>query len=268
MSKNNSWPWDRVYVINLDSMIKRYNILKNKIIKENISNNIKRISAVHGIKELPFGKEIEDTDDIDRKWILIEKMNEELKKKNIIHPKMGLKYPYLKPGQIGHLLSFIKTLKDAQKYNYKSILFLEDDALIVDNFEKKFKKMFKYVPKDWDLIYLGVHKWHLNKQKPKKINKFVCTLDGIHLKENKNASKYRKMRNKSYQGAIWGTHALIMNRKCIDLFIEKAFPLTIPSDILLGRLSTFYKLINAYYFCNELVKESSSIENISTTDQI
>ena len=31
MSKNNSWPWDRVYVINLDTMIKRYNILKNKI---------------------------------------------------------------------------------------------------------------------------------------------------------------------------------------------------------------------------------------------
>ena len=76
---------------------------------------------------------------MDKKWILIEKMNEELKK-NIIHPKIGLKYPYLKPGQIGHLLSFIKTLKDAQKYNYKSILFLEDDALIVDNFEKNLKK--------------------------------------------------------------------------------------------------------------------------------
>ena len=27
------------------------------------------------------------------------------------------------------------------------------------------------------IIYLGVHKWHLNRQKPKKINKYVCKLD-------------------------------------------------------------------------------------------
>ena len=33
--------------------------------------------------------------------------------------------------------------------------------------------MFKYVPKDWDLIYLGVHKWHLNRQKTKE-NKQIC----------------------------------------------------------------------------------------------
>ena len=75
------------------------------------------------------------------------------------------------------------------------------------------------------------------------------------------------MRNKSYQGAIWGTYVLIMNRKCIDLFIEKPFIGSIPSDILLGRLSTYYKLINGYYL-DELGKRIFIYRKHSTTDII
>jgi GR25 family glycosyltransferase involved in LPS biosynthesis len=265
---NKKWPWDRVYIINLDIMKYRYNNLVKMLEKEKITKNVKRISAVHGIKVLPYGKEIESTDDTNLKWKYIEKMNEILKKKNLIHLKMGIKYPYLKPGQIGHLLSFIKTLKHAQKYNYKSILILEDDAVIVNNFKEKFKKIFPYIPKDWDLLYLGVNNWHLDHEKPININKYICKLKGIRLKYKKKASNYRKMRYNTYNGGIWGTHALLMNRKCIDIFLDKVSPLTIPSDILLGRLSTYYNLINAYYICDQLINESSTIENISTTDNI
>ena len=266
MEKQIKWPWEKVYIINLDTMKHRYKKLVKSLKKNNISKNIKRISGVYGIKELPYGKDIESSDNKNLKWTYIEKMNENLKKKGLMHYKIGIKYPYLKPGQIGHLLSFIKTLKHAQKYNYKSILILEDDAVIMDNFVNNFKTAYKYVPDNWDLIYVGLPDIHLRIDKPVKINKYVCKLNGIKL-YNKS-TKYKRMKYNTYQNAIWGTHAIIMNRKCIDIFLDKVLPLKIPSDVLLGRLSTTHKLINSYYLCNNLIKESSTTFQYSTTSDI
>ena len=46
MEKQIKWPWEKVYIINLDMMKHRYKKLVKSLKKNNISKNIKRISVI------------------------------------------------------------------------------------------------------------------------------------------------------------------------------------------------------------------------------
>ena len=148
------YPWDNIYVLNLEHLEDKFIKIQNNLIKNGITKNIERFIGIYGINECPFGKEIQKTENNHDKWIFIEKMNEELKSKKIIDKKVGNKYEYLRPGEIGHLLSFIKIMGNALDNNYETILLLEDDAVINDDFKKKFMKSYNNLPSDWDLVYL------------------------------------------------------------------------------------------------------------------
>tara|TARA_R100000322_G_scaffold122976_1_gene80097 strand:- start:4127 stop:5431 length:1305 start_codon:yes stop_codon:yes gene_type:complete len=75
----------------------------------------------------------------------------------------------LLPGEVGCYKSHFDILNDAFDNKYESILILEDDVVFVDNFSDKFFEGYKYIPDDWEMIYLGC-----NHKKPyTRINDYV-----------------------------------------------------------------------------------------------
>ena len=73
------YPWDNIYVLNLEHLEDKFIKIQNNLIKNGITKNIERFIGIYGINECPFGKEIQKTENNHDKWIFIEKMNEELK---------------------------------------------------------------------------------------------------------------------------------------------------------------------------------------------
>lgn len=255
---SNKWPWDHVYVLNLDKDKKKWIKMKKQLKKLNIK--AERFSAVYGLEKFPFGDEIKNAKTKYDKWILIEKMNEKLKNEGIVSKEIGYKYPYIRPGELGHLASFLKIFQDALKKNYQKILVLEDDAVFVNDFRDKFFKSYNELPNDWSLLYLGHHPSHLNwtcGKKIKHISKNVCKIPGVEDKGGKKS--YRK-------GGIAGTHAMVLKRRAIKEWLVKAYPFKIPSDHLMGQLDTIYKRIKSYYTCENIVYATSTSQNSTTRE--
>jgi GR25 family glycosyltransferase involved in LPS biosynthesis len=252
------FPWDNIYILNLKHQKYKFNKIKKSLNKNNITKNIERFIGVYGLEDCPFGKQIQKTDSIDEKWILTENMNKKLQEKNIIHKKVGDKYKYLRPGEIGHLLSFIKIMKDALKKKYKKILILEDDSVIEEDFKENFLKSYKNLPNNWDIVYLGIHRFHFKlTEKSNNINDYICDLKGIF-----------KLKDKTKHGSIYGTHALLLNRKAMKAFVKAAFPLKLPSDVIMGQTITVHKLIKGYHMCKLNINQENYDRDKSTTAQL
>ena len=57
-------------------------------------------------------------------------------------------------------------IKQAVEDNVKRLFVFEDDALFVENFNEKLGELYKELPEDWDMFYLGA--WHLEYEKYKE----------------------------------------------------------------------------------------------------
>ena len=57
-------------------------------------------------------------------------------------------------------------IKQAVEDNVKRLFVFEDDALFVEDFNTKLADLYKELPKDWDMFYLGA--WHLEYEKYKE----------------------------------------------------------------------------------------------------
>ena len=62
-------------------------------------------------------------------------------------------------GAVGIIYSFIRILKDAKKKGYKRFLILEDDILLSENFENKFKNFIHKIGNDWKMLLLGASQY-------------------------------------------------------------------------------------------------------------
>ena len=71
-------------------------------------------------------------------------------------------------GSLACSISHCMLYKKLLNVNGDKFLIFEDDCEILLEFHKKLIKYYKYVPKDWDMIWLGY-----NNLKGKKINKYV-----------------------------------------------------------------------------------------------
>lgn len=111
--------FDHVYCLNLDRRQDRWNKISKKF--NELGIQVQRFSAIDGNNL---------SDDILSKYSIN-------------------KY------EVGCFLSHYEIIKDAKKNDYKRILVFEDDALFVNNFNKKFENIPNKVKKDWKLIYLG-----------------------------------------------------------------------------------------------------------------
>ena len=185
------------YVINLNRRIDRLKIFTNKANKYEI--DFKRIEAIDGklIDSKKFWK---------------------------------IKYDgrYMKRGEIACYLSHYKIY---EKSKADVTLIFEDDADISIDFEDHLKDILTKLPKDWDILFLGVS--NLWRRKYKNLQKIVY--------EDKYFNKF--------QGDIYGTHSYIINRRGINTMIDCKYPIDSPIDIKLNNVG-----LNVYVLKNDLVK--------------
>ena len=129
---------DKIFFINLDKDIDRYNYIIDSFQKHNITN-YEKISGVLVNRE----------DTIN--WKFMGPFNKKL------DPE---KY---RIGSLGCLLAHQKTILLAKKRGYKKILILEDDILFPNNFNELFNDFITAFRKTgityWNILYLGLCNW-------------------------------------------------------------------------------------------------------------
>ena len=140
----------------------------------------------------------------------------------------------LRRGEIGCYLSHIKVWKEFLKSNDKYALILEDDAVFIDNFKDKLKKLLKEINFPFDMIYLNDNCEHHFGD------------DCLHgIKKTENIFK---------PGTVgYGLYGYLLSREGAKKLIEIALPIEIPIDDKTlqmhkdGSLDA-YKLIDPYIF--------------------
>ena len=117
--------WDNIFVINLKRRNDRKINMINNFNKVGITN-YEFITGIDGLEQNVFNK-----------------FNDY---------KNNFKTKIITSGHFGCLLSHIKAISIAKQRGYSSIMILEDDVVLCDNFMKKISKI--KIP-DYDMLYLG-----------------------------------------------------------------------------------------------------------------
>jgi glycosyl transferase family 25 len=133
---------DKIFIINLDKDIERYENCKKQLAKYNITN-AERFPGVDGSK-LTVKERKDATTDIG----------------NIM----------ASPSMIGCGMSHINLWKKIIREGINKALILEDDFILKDNFIYKFNKAYNQSPKNYDMIFLTDNLIHNKNIKFKNIN--------------------------------------------------------------------------------------------------
>jgi len=124
----------KMYVINLQKNIKRYNDFIKNATKANV--NVSRFNATLGIQ-------LQNND----KYI-----------KKYFDNNINLTKP-----QLGCAISHIRIWEDAVNNNHDVVIVFEDDAIIPPDFISKINNVFKQLPEDWDMLLLGINSGYCKK---------------------------------------------------------------------------------------------------------
>jgi GR25 family glycosyltransferase involved in LPS biosynthesis len=135
---------DKIFIINLDKDIERYENCKKQLVKYNI-NNYERFPGIDGSK-------------------LTEK-----ERKNVTSDIGNL---IASPSMIGCGISHINLWKKIIREGIDKALILEDDFILKDNFIYKFDKAVKHAPENYDMIFLTDNLIHNKNIKFKDINAY------------------------------------------------------------------------------------------------
>jgi hypothetical protein len=143
-------------------------------------------------------------------------------------------------GELGVILSNIEILRDAISNNYETIVVVEDDCLFLEDV-KKIGHYFNYLPKDWDLLYLGGnHNLHIGVDKPIKINKFFVKLQHTY-----------------------SAHFIVIKNKLFQVILEKLIKLEKQLDVVYADLQKEY---NAICLSPGIVKQLSNFSDIQNKE--
>ena len=130
-------------------------------------------------------KQVEGIDQIycinlDRRLDRWQKMDEQFKKLNMkverlsaIDGKSTFNESSYRSGVYGCFASHVNVLEDAVRRNFRSVIVIEDDAVLHPNFQDIVEKSLTFLPNEWKLCYLGGS----NIKPPKKLheNISICT---------------------------------------------------------------------------------------------
>ncbi len=142
----------------------------------------------------------------------------------------GKKLPY---SIISLLLKHLWILKDMVKKQYKSVLILEDDVVLCDNFKEKLEIYMNQLPSDWDLGWVG-------------------TCCNLHASMNGNTNVYRKNGSRC-------THAFVVNLKCAETVLPDLNYPNNAADWYYNYLIEKYNL-NNYWFEPPLAIQNKSFK--------
>jgi len=188
--------------------------------------------------------------------ILIKGVNGKELDKETIKNNTNLVFSYIGPkSAIGIGMSHIKVWKEFLKTDAKYAIVFEDDVVFVPNFKQKLDNIIKYIPIDYDILYLGCFGCNT------KINMFTYLGSMVGL-ININNQKVNKFVNKP--AIALATHAYIISRtgagKLIHYIENNIFH---HIDYQINTLIVNNK-INAYSLNDRLVYQTSTDETQST----
>lgn len=142
---------DKIFIINLDSRVDKWDGIKNHLKNLNITN-YERFSGIVPTMEL------------------IESDENKMRTYQYLKNNRGHNYAI---GALGCLLSHISVIQIAKNRGYKKILILEDDARFFDDHQKIFDNAIKQLEgKSYDMLYLSTY----HKIPGKKISKNVLKM--------------------------------------------------------------------------------------------
>lgn len=159
------------------------------------------------------------------------------------------------PGEMGNILSIVKSFEKAIELGYEKVLMLEDDFKMGIGFNEKLDNVMTFAPTDADVLYLGISRLNY------KYGSFE-NIDNFYWEKPKGIDNEKYLEKYKVEGAILGMFGFIINAKAMKQFIKYALPLSYPSDCILGRLNQS-GLIKSY----SLKKEHQLIKyfNMGTT---
>jgi GR25 family glycosyltransferase involved in LPS biosynthesis len=167
-----------------------------------------------------------------------------------------IKYNFTR-GALGCLLSHIECLKDAKLNNYKQVLILEDDFIMINKFEDEFNNILNNVDNNWDFIYLGKKQGYDNMSY--EIN------DKIHT--NNEYINIKPINNYVYRPnyKTWATHAILIKDTIFDDIINFSNNILGPIDLM---LMTLYPKYNFYAVKKDLFISEEEFSDVQDNNKI
>ena len=228
-STQTTYPDVHIYIVNLKKDTQRKEIMQKQLDKYDFSYEF--VEAVDGSKL-----------DV-----------EQLKKED----KIRLYGDQLKRGEYGCYLSHLNIYKMFLSSTYKYCIVLEDDAKLVDDFDKHIKlllsEMNSIPNNDIDIIYLIEDK-HCSRW--------------FHDDCNKTFETKIKLTNvKKISHIGYHTHGYLITKSGAEKLIKYGTVMTIPIDVYIHNLN-YNNVLNGYKTTIPFVIENTDVSNISNTGNI
>jgi GR25 family glycosyltransferase involved in LPS biosynthesis len=191
--------FDKTFCINLDRRKDRWEECLTEFNKYNL-NNVERFNAIDG--------------------------------KDLQQIKSG----FVTPSRLALVLTNIKILEKAIQENYETILILEDDVEFTDEVNN-ISEYFKFLPKDWDMLYFGGnHNTHMKTLPPKIVNEKVCKLHNTY-----------------------STHCVAINKKTFTTILNRLRKCDNALDVIYVELQS---TLNVYSFYPMIATQRVSFSDI------
>lgn len=154
---------------------------------------------------------------------------------NITNPKNNMTH-----GEMSLAMKHAWIVEDSFKNNYSSVLVLEDDAVLCENFTEKFNNYKNQLPNDWDIGWVGSC---LNLREPQ--------VEGKNVYLTKRGSRC--------------THAFCLSHKFCSRFHEHMKKINKQSDMFYNYLISSFN-INNYWFQPPLALQSLDFSSSLNAD--
>ncbi len=220
---DNELYWDEVYLLNIPRLEKRKNYMLKEFKKHGLNSKIH-----YGV----------DKNDIDENFL------EKLKNEGKITQKYLNESLNKKQGTLACLLTHVGLWEKLKKSDKNHFLIFEDDCHIRPGFKEKAREYLRYVPSDWDMIWLG----H-GRLKGEKINKHVL------VPENNPGFALNALH-----------HCYMIKKTSVDKFLNFLYPLNVRSskdNIIRKNFDKF----NAYFIIDSLANQDRKVFSVSEREK-
>jgi glycosyl transferase family 25 len=161
-------------------------------------------------------------------------------------PKLIEGRPLLTPGEVGCASSHRSLAERVIAGEYKSVLVLEDDMLIISSNLIELEKSLLEIPVDWNLLYLGYNKNNLTMPLSVrlKLQSWYPVRYWLGSKKH-NPSTIRRIYRRNYNshwfraGCFNGTHAFAIDQSAAQYLVDLQTPIKYEADVALQHLVRF-----------------------------
>ena len=146
---------------------------------------------------------------------------------------------------LSHIFLYIKIYKENKDNNKEVFLILEDDCVILSNFNKNLELYYKYVPENWDMIWLGFNNFYGT-----LINKYVG------IPKLKSSVEFNLQH-----------HCYLLKKKSIPKLLNILIPIYITKYKTQDNcLKQNFDKFNAYFISKKLAIQNININSTRTNN--